>query len=75
MLLLTCLVLALATVMPGWIAALLPGLALLFLAGIAALIGKSQLKKSIPPVPNDAAARVREDIKVVTRHGNGKAQP
>jgi hypothetical protein len=69
MLLLACLVLALATVMSPWLAALLPGLVLMVLAGIAALVGKSQLKKAMPPVPEETAARVREDIEVVTHHG------
>jgi hypothetical protein len=69
MLLLACLVLGLATVMPAWIAALLPGVALLLLAVIAALVGRSQLRKGVPPVPEEAVARVREDIEVVTHQG------
>jgi hypothetical protein len=69
MLLLACLVLGLATVMPAWIAALLPGIALLLLAAIAALVGRSQLRKGVPPVPEQAVARVREDIEVVTHQG------
>jgi hypothetical protein len=69
MLLLACLVLGLATVMPAWIAALLPGVLLLLLALVAALVGRSQLRKGVPPVPDQTVARVREDIEVVTHQG------
>ena len=63
--LLACLVLALAIVMPGWTAALLVGGALLVLAGLIALIGRAQLRKAMPPVPDDTIGRVREDIEAV----------
>jgi membrane protein len=73
MLLLACMVLGLvaATAMAGWLAALIIGVAVLLCAAIAAMVGKSQLKKGLPPVPDDAVARVREDIEVVTHHGKG----
>jgi hypothetical protein len=63
--LITCLILALSLVMPAWTAALLVGVALLLMAGLVALIAKSQLRKAMPPVPNDSIARVREDIEAV----------
>jgi hypothetical protein len=65
-LLLLCLVFALATVMPGWLAALLVGLGVLLIAGILALFGQRQLRRALPPVPTDTIARAREDIEVVT---------
>ena len=65
-LLLACLVLALATIMAGWIAALIVGIGVLLIAGLLALFGKRQLRKALPPVPDDTIARVREDIDVVT---------
>jgi Putative Actinobacterial Holin-X, holin superfamily III len=63
--LLACLVLALATVMAGWTAALLVGGALLLVAGAAALLGRAQLRKAMPLVPDDTMSRIREDIEVV----------
>jgi membrane protein len=63
--LIACLILALDLVMPAWTAALLVGVALSLTAGLVALIAKSQLRKAMPPVPQDAIARVREDIEVV----------
>jgi len=65
-LLLACLVLALATVMSGWIAALVVGIGVLLVAGLLALFGKRQLGRALPPVPTDTIARTREDIEVVT---------
>ena len=61
-----CVVLALATVLDGWLAALLTGGGLLAGAGLAALIGRARLRRALPPVPKDTIERVREDIAVVT---------
>jgi hypothetical protein len=64
-LLLASLTLALATTMPAWLAALIPGAALLLAAAVAALIGRAQLRKALPPIPDDALTRLREDVDVV----------
>jgi predicted phage tail protein len=66
--LVACVVLALATAMAGWLAALITGGALLVLAGFAVLAGRAQLRKALPPLPDDTIERVREDIAVVTEH-------
>ena len=58
-------ILALALVMAAWLAALLVGVALLVIALVAALIGKSQVSKATPPVPEQAAASVKNDIAAV----------
>jgi uncharacterized membrane protein YqjE len=58
-------VLALALVLPGWAAALVVGVALLVVAGIAALAGRGQVRDGTPPVPEEAAASVGEDVKTV----------
>jgi hypothetical protein len=63
--LLACVVLALATAMSPWLAALLVGVVLLLIAGVAALIGRAQLRKAMPPVPDDTIHRVRDDIDAV----------
>jgi membrane protein len=61
-----CVILALAKVLDGWVAALVTGGGLLVCAGLAALIGRAQLRRALPPVPEDTIERVREDIAVVT---------
>lgn len=59
-------ILLLDLVMPAWLAALIVAVALFLIAGVLALIGRSQVKRAAPPVPEDTARRVRADIDTVT---------
>ena len=59
-------ILALALVMPAWLAALLVAVALFLVAGIMALIGRGQVRRASPPVPETAVTSVRQDIETVT---------
>lgn len=68
--LLTAAILALALVMPGWLAALLIGLVLLIVAALLALAGYRELKVGIPPLPTDSISSIKKDINVV--RGVGK---
>ena len=63
--LLAAAIIALAGVMPPWLAALIVGVALFAVAGIAALAGKGQLKKATPPVPSQAAESVKADVEQI----------
>jgi hypothetical protein len=56
---------ALALVMPGWAAALIVAAVLLVIAGIEALVGKRQLKRGTPLVPDRTIDSVRADIETV----------
>ncbi len=58
-------VLLLATVMPAWGAALVVGGFLLLVAGVMALMGRGQVRKATPPVPQAAVQGVRTDIETV----------
>lgn len=60
--LVTTAILGLATVLDPWLSALLVGLALLAVAGVLALVGVKRLKRSVPPVPEEAMASVQADI-------------
>jgi hypothetical protein len=53
---------ALALVMPVWTAALTVTVALFAVAGVAALVGKNQVKQAVPPAPAEAMASGREDV-------------
>ncbi len=38
---------------------------LLAVAGVMAVLGKSQVKKAVPPVPEEAVASTKEDVRAV----------
>lgn len=57
--------LGLAEVMPGWAAALIVAAVLLVIAGIEALVGRAQLKKSTPLIPDRTIDSVKADIETV----------
>jgi uncharacterized membrane protein YqjE len=48
--------------LPLWLAALIVTVALFVLAGIMALIGKSQVSKAMPPEPKAAIDSVKADV-------------
>ena len=47
---------------PAWLSALVIGVVLLAVAGVAALLGKSQLGRAAPPLPEQATASVKADV-------------
>ena len=57
-----CFVLALDTAMAGWLAALIVAVAYAAIAGVLALIGRNKVQEAGPPVPEQAAESVKEDI-------------
>ena len=63
--LIAAVVLGLAEVMPAWAAALVVAVVLLAIAGVMALMGKSQVQKAVPPVPQEAVASTKEDVRAV----------
>lgn len=63
---LTAIVLALALVMPAWLAALIVAVVLLAVAGGLAALGRTQVKQAAPPMPTDAVQSVKADIETVT---------
>lgn len=64
-------VLALALVLPAWASALIVGGALLVAGGLAALVGRAQLRRGMPPVPEEAAASVAQDVREVRERARG----
>jgi membrane protein len=55
-------VLALATAVDPWLAALIVAAVLLLVAGVLALSGKRQVKQATPPVPEQALESVQRDV-------------
>ena len=56
---------ALALVLPVWAAALVVTVVLFAAAGVAALLGKKQVKQAMPPEPTAAMASGRRDVAAV----------
>jgi uncharacterized membrane protein YqjE len=59
-------ILALALALPAWASALIVGVVLLIIAAVAALLGRSNVKKAVPPVPAETITSVRADVDAVT---------
>ena len=60
-------VLALATAVDSWLAAVIVGVVLLLVAGVAALLGKKQIEQATPPAPEQAVQSTKRDIDTVKR--------
>jgi hypothetical protein len=63
--LLAAAIIGLATVVAAWLAALIIGAGVLIIAAGAALFGRAQLSNATPPVPQQAAASVKEDVQEI----------
>ena len=66
-------ILALATFLPGWVAALIVTVIYGAIAGILALRGRSEVREATPPVPEQAVETTKEDVRwVKTRAQSGR---
>jgi hypothetical protein len=68
--LITAAILALAGPIPDWLAAVIVGIALFAVAGIAALIGKREVTAATPPVPEQAVQGVKQDVQTLKSGSN-----
>jgi MFS family permease len=63
-----CLILALATGMDGWLAALIVAAVYGAIAGAMALTGKKMVEQGTPPVPERAIESTKEDVQSTKAH-------
>lgn len=63
--LLAAAIIGLALAVPAWLAALIVGLVLLAVAGLAALLGKRQLSRAAPAVPEQTVQTVKADVEEI----------
>jgi len=63
--LVTAAILGLATVMPGWLAAIIVAVVLFAVAAVLAVLGKKDVDKAKPPLPTETIASVQADIATV----------
>lgn len=62
--LITAAIAAIALALPIWLAAVIVGVALLLIAAVLALAGRSQLRRASPPMPSEAVHGVRQDVEI-----------
>jgi uncharacterized membrane protein YqjE len=55
-------IIGLATLLEPWIAAVIVGAVLLAVAGVLALIGRKQVERGTPPVPQEAIESAKRDV-------------
>lgn len=60
-------ILALALVLDAWLAALIVGVVLLAVAGVAALLGRGRVRKAAPLAPAGTTDSVKQDVETVRR--------
>jgi hypothetical protein len=65
--LITCVILALGNVLPGWLAAIIVAVVLFAVAGVLALLGRKDVRQAAPPLPTGTIAGVQADIATVTQ--------
>lgn len=69
-----CAILALATLLDAWLAALIVAVVYAAIAGVLAMRGKQQAKEATPPVPEQAVDSTKEDLEwVKTRAKSGRS--
>jgi uncharacterized membrane protein YqjE len=61
-------ILGLATVVDGWLAAIIVAVVWFAIAGVLALMGRSRARKAGPPVPELTVATVKEDVRFTKEH-------
>lgn len=63
--LIACAVLALDLVLDAWLAALIVGVVVLGIAGVAALLGRKQFSEATPAAPQRSIESVKQDVQTV----------
>jgi uncharacterized membrane protein YqjE len=58
----TCVIVALDSALPLWLAALIPAVIYAAVAGMLALQGRNKVQEAGPPVPEQATESVKEDV-------------
>jgi uncharacterized membrane protein YqjE len=61
-------ILALATAVAAWLAAIIVAVVWLAVAGILALLGRQRAQRAVPPAPQRALESVKEDVRVTKEH-------
>lgn len=68
-------IIALAIVLPTWLAALIVTVGLFLLAGLLALVGRGQVKRATPMTPVAAQESIKADVDTVTAAVKDRGRP
>ena len=69
----TCIIAALDSAMPLWLAALIPAVVYAAVASVLALRGRDKVRETGPPVPEQTTESVKEDVQwAKTRAKSGR---
>ena len=63
--LIACVIIAISGAIAAWLAALIVGVVLLAVAGVAALAGKGRLQKATPAVPKETVDSIKSDVEEI----------
>jgi uncharacterized membrane protein YqjE len=63
--LIACAIIAISHVLQAWLAALIIGAALLAVAAVVSVVGRSHVRKATPPTPTEAVESVKTDVEEV----------
>ncbi len=69
-----CIVLALATFLPAWLAALIVTVIYGAVAGVLALRGRAEVQQATPPLPEQAVDSTKEDVRWVKTRAQSARQ-
>jgi hypothetical protein len=61
----TAVILGLAAVLPGWLAAIIVALVLVAIAAVLALVGRKDVTQAAPPLPTETIESLRTDVATV----------
>ncbi|HEY7277704.1 MAG TPA: phage holin family protein [Trebonia sp.] len=60
--LIACVIIAISHSLQAWLSALIVGAALLLIAAVLAVLGRSHVRKATPPMPTQAVDSVKTDV-------------
>ena len=68
--LIACVIIAISHSLQAWLSALIVGAALLLIAGVLAVLGRSRVRKATPPVPTQTVDSVKTDVAAIRQRAH-----
>jgi uncharacterized membrane protein YqjE len=68
--LIACVIIAISHSLQAWLSALIVGVALLLIAGVLAVLGRSRVRKATPPMPTQTVDSVKTDVAAIRQRAH-----